>query len=199
MIEKGIGLELSDRTLSLIVSEPSNKKYDKAVIMLTAGLLHKVGPYRLYTLLARKLASAGILCVRFDLSGVGDSTYIRIQDPLGQSKKDIAAVMDYIEDEYQISKFVAGGLCAGAEDALNTAVIDSRITDLYLIDPFAYSTPKSSRRAFFLRLLRFFMRKWKTDKYVREIYQNTVFQDEETIGYRSRPTREKTSDRKSVV
>ena len=44
-----------------------------ALILVSAGLLSKAGPYRLYATLARKLAKEGFLVLRFDLGGIGDS------------------------------------------------------------------------------------------------------------------------------
>src|SRR5690606_5770247 len=43
------------------------------IILLTAGLLHRPGPYRAYVDLARRLADAGYPVLRFDLSGIGES------------------------------------------------------------------------------------------------------------------------------
>src|SRR6185295_15161162 len=42
-------------------------------VYLTAGLLHRVGPYRLHVRLARELAHMGFSSLRVDLAGTGDS------------------------------------------------------------------------------------------------------------------------------
>ena len=43
------------------------------VVLLNAGIVHRVGPNRMHVLLARALAAAGISSLRFDMSGIGDS------------------------------------------------------------------------------------------------------------------------------
>ena len=43
------------------------------VVLLNAGIVHRVGPNRMHVLLARALAAAGIPSLRFDMSGIGDS------------------------------------------------------------------------------------------------------------------------------
>ena len=65
-----------------IVSEPTDGEAngnEPAFVLLNAGLVHRVGPNRFYVTLARELAKAGHVTLRFDYSGVGDS------DPLGNS------------------------------------------------------------------------------------------------------------------
>lgn len=43
------------------------------VIILNSGLLPKIGPNRLHVKIARRLAAAGFVAMRFDFSGIGDS------------------------------------------------------------------------------------------------------------------------------
>ena len=65
-----------DDCLTGIVAAPDN--YPKtdikpAVVLLNAGILHRVGPYRLHVDLARKLVSMNFTVLRFDLSGMPTS------------------------------------------------------------------------------------------------------------------------------
>ena len=43
------------------------------VILLNAGVVHRSGPFRLHVEVARRLASLGYPCFRFDLAYLGDS------------------------------------------------------------------------------------------------------------------------------
>src|SRR5262245_18911200 len=44
-----------------------------AVLLLNAGVLHRIGPHRLHVTLARRLAELGFPALRLDLGGIGDS------------------------------------------------------------------------------------------------------------------------------
>src|SRR6185312_12807504 len=45
----------------------------RGVILLNAGAVGQIGPNRLHVVLARRLAAAGDLVLRLDVSGIGDS------------------------------------------------------------------------------------------------------------------------------
>ena len=52
---------------------PRNAQELPVFVYLSAGLLHRVGPYRLHVHLARELAQMGFTSLRVDLAGSGDS------------------------------------------------------------------------------------------------------------------------------
>ena len=59
-----------------ISTEPNSKTHAKTlpgVLFWNAGLLPKVGPFRLFVDVARRLSELGFLSFRFDVSGKGDS------------------------------------------------------------------------------------------------------------------------------
>jgi len=56
-----------------ILTEPEGAPLGPTVLLLNAGLIHHIGPARLWVSLARRFAAAGMRCLRFDLSGLGDS------------------------------------------------------------------------------------------------------------------------------
>ena len=111
------------------------------VLFLNSGLVHRVGPNRLYVRLARRFATAGIGSIRFDLSGIGDS----ISDPgasasvLEQVKGDIATAIDLAEKN-GATGVVLLGICSGADNGFAAAVRDPRVVGAVLIDPNAYPT-----------------------------------------------------------
>src|SRR5438045_1954876 len=64
------------RSLVGIVTEPTTQHPHlarQAVILLNPGIVHRVGPGRIYVKIARALAKMGFVILRFDLSGIGDS------------------------------------------------------------------------------------------------------------------------------
>ena len=123
-----------------IVGQPSTAaRQATAVILLNAGLVHRVGPFRGYVQLARLLADAGFVVLRFDQPGLGDS-----RAPVAtESVRDnaIRAAMALVTAETGVARFVLGGICSAADDAFNAADIDRRIVGLLLLDGLAYPTP----------------------------------------------------------
>lgn len=107
----------------------------RAVIFLNAGILHRVGQNRLYVQIARKLAAKGILCFRFDYSGIGDSattdTALQHEARIVEETKD---AIDYLSTNYNIENFILTGSCSGARDAINMAAEDERVIGVIAIN-----------------------------------------------------------------
>lgn len=107
-----------------------------AVVLLNAGLLHRVGPNRLYVKLARRLAASGFVVMRFDLSGIGDSR--AAVDRTSFEERAVAetrAALDLLAATRGADRFLVGGLCSGADNALRAALEDARIAGLALLEP----------------------------------------------------------------
>jgi len=108
----------------------------RAVILLNAGVIHRVGPSRLYVALARRMAANGWTAVRFDHSGIGDSPARRDGLPFEQSAiAETREVIDSLQRERGIDRVVLMGLCSGAVTAFETAAADERVTGAVLINP----------------------------------------------------------------
>jgi len=130
-----------ERRLAGIITEPSERALRLGFVLVSAGLLPKCGPYRLYAQLARRLADDGIVSLRFDLGGIGDSGQEHEGRPLkARTELEIRAALDYLSERYDLDGIVLGGLCSGAEDSFRSAASDARVTGVVLIDPFAYRT-----------------------------------------------------------
>jgi len=130
-----------------------------AVVILNAGIVHRVGPNRMFVTLARRLAAAGNFVVRFDLSGIGDSeTRNDGLAPLDSSLADIREVLDTLESTRQIRRVVLVGLCSGADQAVIYGAKDPRVVGVVMIDP---SVPPTWRYyAHHLRGRVFRLRSW---------------------------------------
>jgi hypothetical protein len=135
-----------DNHLVGIVAVPDDAvshSYKPAILFLNAGLLHRVGPYRMSVDLARSLSSEGWLTMRFDLSGIGDSQFTRETAEYREIvKSDIRAAMDFIRDRYKSDTFVLVGLCSGASNAQMVAFADERIVGVVMMDGFAFRTTR---------------------------------------------------------
>jgi dienelactone hydrolase len=123
-------------TASLIgvLSEPAGSTSDEglpAVVILNAGITHRVGPNRLYVKIARDLAAVGFTVLRFDFSGIGDSEIQWESVPFdSRAVEETRIAMDYLATTRQAGRFVLGGLCSGANIAFRTACGDSRVVGI---------------------------------------------------------------------
>lgn len=105
------------------------------VIILGAGLVHRVGPNRMTVRTARRLAELGYVVARFDHRGIGDSGSRQDNRPFAVSAvEETREVMDYLSRHHAVEKFVLMGICSGAETALRTGFADSRVTGVGLIN-----------------------------------------------------------------
>jgi dienelactone hydrolase len=139
--------------LAGIVTVPDGGAPERALVLVSAGLVPKFGPYRLYVELARRVAQDGVATLRFDLGGIGDSGHGASGAPLqARTELEIRAAVDWLSDRYPVKELVLGGLCSGAEDSFRSAALDARITGVVLIDPFAYGSRGHGVRRAFQRL-----------------------------------------------
>jgi dienelactone hydrolase len=145
-----------DKGLVGIVTEPTREKASNrpACILVNAGLIHRVGPNRLYVNLARQLADAGLVVLRFDLSGRGDSAVRKDAVSFTHSSvEEIRAAMDVLQASRKCERFFVAGICSGAINALHAAIADSRVAGGVMIDGPAYPTTGYYLRYYGRRLL----------------------------------------------
>jgi hypothetical protein len=114
-----------------VLSLPPGQQNDGVcLLLLNAGFIHRSGPFRLHTRLARQLAAGGLASFRFDAPGVGDAIE-RSDKPL---VKTLQASMDILQSEHGFSRFVVGGLCSAADLGWQVAVADTRVVGVLSID-----------------------------------------------------------------
>lgn len=112
-----------------------------AVLLLTPGMLHHVGPMGLHVQLARRLANSGVSSLRYDLSGIGESLAVGTAgSSLERATEEAIQAMDWMQHAHGYQKFALFGLCSGADDALAIAQHDSRVVGLSLMDGLGYRT-----------------------------------------------------------
>lgn len=127
--------------------DPASASTRPTVVLLNAGIIHRVGPNRLHVQLARELAGQGYDVLRFDLSGIGDSApRSDTLAPLDAVLADMREVIDWLESARNVRRVVLVGLCSGADHALVYAANDPRVVALGLLDP---SIPRT--KGFFMR------------------------------------------------
>jgi pimeloyl-ACP methyl ester carboxylesterase len=136
-------------------------------ILLNAGLLHNVGPFRLYNRIAEALAGAGITVARIDQSGKGESPSRERTTDAEALIKDYDDVAAYLA-EHGIDRIVLVGLCSAADDALELAAQRAAIVGVVMLDGYAprdleYFVRRYSRAAYELkRWVGFLRRRWSS-------------------------------------
>jgi pimeloyl-ACP methyl ester carboxylesterase len=147
-------------TLVGVLSAPTQGARAVPVLLLAGGIIHRVGPSRSLVRIARALAAAGHPCLRFDLSGVGDSA--RAPESSLQAAA-VADIRDAIGTLLTQAASLAGGdappdrvalvgFCSGADNALHVAADDARVDGLVLFDPTVHRTSGFRRRELTRRL-----------------------------------------------
>jgi pimeloyl-ACP methyl ester carboxylesterase len=125
------------RGLVGILTLPTGEPAPQAphVVLLSTGILHRVGTSRLWVTLARALGEAGFTTLRFDYSGIGDSERRRDAISMRQSvERDIGEAIGYLNKTRGAERVVLVGLCSGAYDALLAALREPRVVGAVLID-----------------------------------------------------------------
>lgn len=127
----------ADKSLIGILTTPSQHPRGTlpAVVLLNAGLLHRVGPNRIYVTIARSLADAGFTVLRFDFSGLGDSAPRADHMPYIESAPSEAQeAMEFLATTTGAERFLLMGHCAGAGISLLVASTDTRVSGAALIN-----------------------------------------------------------------
>lgn len=131
-------ITLGDTSLFGVLSSPAHSTGgDGAVVFLNTGANHHIGNHGLSVSLARALARDGLTCLRFDVSGTGDSPNRPQGHTPGLYSKDACNEVRLAIDALVArgkTRVMLVGLCSGAYLAFHTALADSRVQGLALIN-----------------------------------------------------------------
>ena len=125
------------KSLVGVVTDPARvtRNSRAAVLLLNPGIVHRVGPGRIYVKIARALAAMGFVVLRFDFSGIGDSA-VR-HDNLRFEKsavRETQEAMKFLKSSKGIEHFILLGGCSGALISFETACCDEQVLGAVLIN-----------------------------------------------------------------
>jgi alpha/beta superfamily hydrolase len=136
MTEKAVVLGQRKSLVGIVTELPAttiNRRL--GIILLNPGLVHRVGPSRIYVKIARALAAKGFVVLRFDFSGIGDSAVRQDHLPFEKSAiSEAREAMNFLRTTRDIDHFILLGGCSGAVVALETAGCDPRVQHTVLIN-----------------------------------------------------------------
>lgn len=145
--EAALVFEVNDQPLLGVLTTPAGGgDDDRCVIIVVGGPQYRAGSHRLFVQLARHLACRGIMTLRFDVRGMGDSP----GDWRGfeQLDDDLSAAVDAAQRAApHLRRFMLWGLCDGASAALMFGAQgwDARIHALALVNPWVRSEQGEAR------------------------------------------------------
>lgn len=212
MRESAVILGQSNRLVG-VVADPAPGPGEASAtgfVFLNAGLVHHVGPNRIYVTAARQLATSGFVALRFDFSGVGDSPARADHLPFDKSAVvEVREATQWLAAERPVNRFVLVGLCSGATFALQAACEDPTVAGVVLINfrgvgQAAHSFVKQRAGAkYSLRVSLFNPRSWAKALTGRANYRHIVrsiaFAVGDLCSRRGRRTPEAEADRQRLI
>jgi len=140
-----------------ILAEPSPEiqPSECCVLFLNSGAVRHTGPNRMWVEAARRWAARGVMSLRLDLQGIGESDGEQNLDVASlyqeQLVTQVELVMDSLRSRLGVRRFAAIGLCSGAFWAFHAAIRNPDIRAAILLNPrLFFWDPEVDRR----RLLR---------------------------------------------
>lgn len=154
-----------ERMLGVVCAPSAAHVCEQGVLIAVGGPQYRVGSHRQFVLLARALACAGYVSLRFDFRGMGDSEgAARTFEDVGP---DLKAAIDTLCAERGVRSVVIWALCDAASAALMFGTGDARVGGLVLLNPWVrsettlatthlkhYYGQRLLQRDFWVRLLR---------------------------------------------
>lgn len=118
------------------ICHAADKGCDVGIIVLNAGLLHNVGPFRLHVDLANRLCGSGYTTLLIDQTGKGESPARPRMTTSEAVCLDYDDAMGYLSRS-GITRTVLIGLCSGADDAIRIAESRDSVDGIVMLDGYA--------------------------------------------------------------
>ena len=125
-----------DAALTGILSGPAGSGAP-LLVLPSAGLVPRAGPFRLHVEIAQRLAPRGVRTFRFDVPGVAEAPFLAGLDALGATR----AAIDHVIARGHARRVVVGGICSAADRGWFVAQGDARVAGVLMLDGFALAGP----------------------------------------------------------
>lgn len=143
--------------------EPQGQRGRTALVFVSTGSNHHIGPNRMYVTQARALASMGFPALRMDIGGVGESpasagqrdNHIFARHSIGE----VHCAIDYLKTQ-GVEQVVLVGICSGAYLAFRGAIAEPAVSSIVMVNPQNFNWREGDslelRRRKGIRSLRFY-------------------------------------------
>jgi len=134
-------IQSAGRSIFGVLAEPapSIPRADWCLLFLNAGGVRHIGPNRMWAEAARRWACRGVVSLRLDLAGIGESDGEQLLDIPGLYQErlveQVDLAMESLRSRFGFERFAAIGLCSGAFWAFHAAIRDPRIRAAILLNP----------------------------------------------------------------
>lgn len=127
------------RLIGVLSGPPAEGPIREGPILLlpSAGLQPRAGPFRLHTELAERLHARGIRSFRYDVPGVGEAPRLNGCD----AQQATVAAIDHLEATQGCRSFAVGGICSAADTGWEVANLDARVSAVLLLDGLCCTGP----------------------------------------------------------
>lgn len=143
-VERVLNFGPGKSLVGILCEPPSGKGIEgaPAVITWNVGINHRVGPYRVYVDLARKLAERGFTCLRFDVSGLGDSTVDaeNTGTDARRAMSDVESAMSALREQRGIKSFVLVGFCSSVDAAHSLGAVNPDVAGVVYLEGYGFRT-----------------------------------------------------------
>jgi len=145
MVERVLSFGPTNSLVGILCEPAAEQRRDgaPAVITWNVGINHRVGPYRIYVDIARKLAALGFSTLRFDVSGLGDSDFDR-EDSRSDSQRamaDVKEAMRVLREQRGFQRFVLVGFCSSVDAAHSLGASDPAVAGVIYLEGYGFRTP----------------------------------------------------------
>ncbi len=138
MIETPVRFGMEGRGFGILCTPTAPAPGAPAVLILNTGGNHRTGEARFAVQFARTLAARGTASFRIDVSGAGDALPAQraphIELYSARIAEDVGAALDWLAAR-GAGRLTAFGICSGGYVALHTALRDSRIDAVVMVNP----------------------------------------------------------------
>lgn len=131
---------------------PNEREIEAGLIFVHAADGNRLGPHRMFVELADKLKYCGIVSLRFDMRGCGDSSGKPAGNNITPDIEDLQNAIKFFASKYKLPKIFLFGISRGANVSIATLAEHSLPVDGAVLLSTPFSSSKAATKKFSSRL-----------------------------------------------